>query len=216
MNISSVIKQYFNNALDVSIDVFDGVNIYAVYQRVIGVLTQHMDIETTMLQALSYCFYEILDNVLTHSGKIVGTVLTQYDAEQKTLRILVADDGIGIHQSLSEDQKYKDISEAEALLACIKDSVTDGKGMGFGLYSTALLVKTVGVRFEIHSGYHQLILRDGEMSVEEAEKWQGTKVFMELQTNKEIDPNQVVSNRTDCAAQYNGIFLDTKDLDELW
>ena len=40
-------------------------NNYSVYQRVVSVLTQYIDIETTVLQAMSYCFYEILDNVLT-------------------------------------------------------------------------------------------------------------------------------------------------------
>ena len=52
-----------------TIDVFDEKNIYDVYHRVVSVLTKHLDIETTVLEAMSYCFYEILDNVLTHSGK---------------------------------------------------------------------------------------------------------------------------------------------------
>lgn len=70
MNLSSLIKQYFaSRSEDLTIDVFDEKNIYDVYQHVVGVLTQHIDIETTVLQAMSYCFYEILDNVLTHSGK---------------------------------------------------------------------------------------------------------------------------------------------------
>ena len=30
---------------DITIDVFDEKNIYDVYQRVVGVLTQHIDIE---------------------------------------------------------------------------------------------------------------------------------------------------------------------------
>ena len=80
MNLSILIKQYFSPVNDdITIDVFDEKNIYDVYQRVVGVLTQHIDIETTVLQAMSYCFYEILDNVLTHSGKELGTVLTHYD-----------------------------------------------------------------------------------------------------------------------------------------
>ena len=51
------------------------------------------------------------------------------------LKILIADDGKGIRASLSENAKYKDIDEGEALRLCLKDSVTDGKGMGFGLYA---------------------------------------------------------------------------------
>ena len=62
MNLSVLIKQYFSSVSDdITIDVFDEKNIYDVYQRVVGVLTQYIDIETTVLQAMSYCFYEILD-----------------------------------------------------------------------------------------------------------------------------------------------------------
>ena len=73
MNLSALIKQYFSSkSEDITFDVFDEKNIYTVYQRVVGVLTQHIDIETTVLQAMSYCFYEILDNVLTHSNKEIN------------------------------------------------------------------------------------------------------------------------------------------------
>lgn len=65
---------------------------------------------------MSYAFYEILDNVLTHSGKNCGTAITYYDSEKSLIQILVADDGIGIKESLSENQKYKNISEKEALV----------------------------------------------------------------------------------------------------
>ena len=70
MNLSTLIKQYFSSKNeDLTIDVFDEKNIYDVYQRVVGILTQYIEIETTVLQAVSYCFYEILDNVLIHSAK---------------------------------------------------------------------------------------------------------------------------------------------------
>ena len=95
---------------------FDEKNIYSVYQRVVGVLTKHMTIETTVLQGMSYCFYEILDNVLTHSDKEMGTVITQYNASEHAMSFLVADDGKGIQSSLSENEKYANISEPEALI----------------------------------------------------------------------------------------------------
>ena len=91
MNLTTLIKQYFHSSSnDVTIDVFDKKNIYSVYQRVVSVLTQYIDIETTVLQAMSYCFYEILDNVLTHSGKELGTVITHYDPANHILSFLVA------------------------------------------------------------------------------------------------------------------------------
>ena len=217
MNVSMLIKQYFkSHDGDVAIDVFDEKNIYAVYQRVIETLTRHINIETTLLQALNYCLYEILDNVLTHSGKELGTVITHYDAEANTLSLLVADDGQGIRNSLAANEKYATLTEPEALEMCIRDSVTDGKGMGFGLYTTSLLVRDAGLRFDIRSGSHTLSVTEGMSSVTASESWQGTIVYLRLRTDKEIDPGKVVANRTDAAGQYNETFLNDNELEELW
>ena len=217
MNLSTLIKQYFNSSNhDVTIDVFDEKNIYSVYQRVVNVLTQYIDNETTVLQAMSYCFYEILDNVLTHSGKELGTVITHYDCFNHILSFLVADDGIGIQASLSENEKFANITEEEAIKICIQDAVTDGKGMGFGLYSTSLLARDAGLRFEVRSGNHTLHIQNAEASTSKSELWQGTIIYLQLHTNKEINPAEVVANRTNVAAQYNEIFLNNNELEELW
>ena len=171
MNLSILIKQYFSSKNeDLTIDVFDEKNIYEVYQRVVGVLTQYIEIETTVLQAVSYCFYEILDNVLIHSGKDLGTVITHYDAANHILSFLVADDGIGVREPLSENEKYAEISESEALRICVKDAITDGKGMGFGLYSTSLLARDAGLKFEVRSGNHTLTLQSGDEAISESQQ----------------------------------------------
>lgn len=217
MNLSALIKQYFPlTSNDISIDVFDEKNIYDVYQRVVNILTQHIEIETTVLQAMSYCFYEILDNVLTHSGKELGTVITHYDAQKHVLSMLIADDGMGVQASLSENQLYAQISEEEALRICVKDAITDGKGMGFGLYSTSLLARDAGLKFEVRSGDHMLLLQQGEETTRKTDYWQGTIVYLQICTNKEIDPSEVVANRTDVANQYNETFLNDNELMELW
>ena len=217
MNLATLIKQYFSLSNEgVTIDVFDEKNIYDVYQRVVGILTQYIDIETTVLQAMSYCFYEILDNVLTHSGKEMGTVITHYDSSNHVLSFLVGDDGMGVRASLSENEKYAGISEPEALKMCIKDAITDGKGMGFGLYSTSLLVRDAGLRFEVRSGNHTMLVQDGVESTIESTPWQGTIVYLQLRTNKEINPAEVVANRTNVAEQYNDVFLNDNELKELW
>lgn len=217
MNLSSLIKQYFPlTSNDITIDVFDEKNIYDVYQRVVNILTQYIEIETTVLQAMSYCFYEILDNVLTHSGKELGTVITHYDPQRHILSLLVADDGMGVRDSLKENNLYAQITEEEALRICIKDAITDGKGMGFGLYSTSLLARDAGLKFEVRSGQHQLLLQDGSESIVTCDLWQGTIVYLQIRTNKEINPAEVVANRTDVANQYNETFLNDNELMELW
>ncbi len=216
MNIAFLLKQYFPNSDGISIDVFDSHTLNDVYQQVLKTLTSHFEIEVSVLQALSYCFYEILDNVHIHSGKPLGTAITHFDSSKDVLRILVADDGMGICQSLAENEKFRDITESDAIRMCIEDSVTDGKGMGFGLYATARLMKDVGLQFVIHSGNHKLIHEGDSTAVIENGYWQGTIVYMEITTSKEIDPNEVVAHRTDADAQYNEAFVETEELEELW
>ena len=217
MDVAFLIKEYFKGAeSNLSIDVFDALTLNSVYSNVLRVLTSHFEIETSVLQSLSYCFYEILDNVHIHSGKPLGTAITHFDSENDVLKILIADDGKGIRASLSENAKYKDIDEGEALRLCLKDSVTDGKGMGFGLYATSRLMKEVGLEFIIHSGHHKLIDKDGDISIVQNGLWQGTIVYMEISTNIDVNPNDVVENRTDIEAEFNEPFLESDELNTLW
>lgn len=216
MNVSFLLKQYFNNAADVSIDVFDAVSLNDVYQSVLKTLTSHFEIEVSVLQALSYCFYEILDNVHIHSGRPIGTAMTHFDAEGEVLRVLVADDGMGIRASLAENEKFRDITEGDAIRMSLEDSVTDGKGMGFGLYATSRLMKDVGLQFVIHSGNHKLVSKGDYTEVLENGFWQGTIVYMKISTSREINPNDVVEHRTDAESQYNECFVETEELESLW
>ena len=216
MDVAFILDKYFKGTQNVSIDVFDAQTLNAVYRDVINAMTSHFEIEVSVLQALSYCLYEIMDNVHIHSGKPLGTAMTHYDDERKVLRILIADDGMGIKASLAENEKFKDITEPEALRLCLEDTVTDGKGMGFGLYTTSRLVDSIGKEFILHSGSHKLITKDGNTSVIENGFWQGTLIYMELGTGEEIDPNQVVDHRADAAEEYNEAFVETEELESLW
>ena len=216
MDVAFLLDKYFKGTKDVSIDVFDAQTLNAVYKDIIGAMTSHFEIEVSVLQALSYCLYEIMDNIHIHSGKPLGTAMTSYDSNQKTLSILIADDGMGIKASLSENEKYKDITEAEALRMCLEDKITDGKGMGFGLYTTSRLVERTGKEFILHSGTHKLVRKDGNESVMENGLWQGTLIYMVIDTNEEIDPNQVVDHRTDVEDEYNEAFVETEELESLW
>ena len=216
MDVAFLLDKYFKEAQKVSIDVFDAQSLNTVYKDVISAMTSHFEIEVSVLQALSYCLYEIMDNVHIHSGKPLGTAMTYYDNVHKTLSILIADDGIGIQASLSENEKYREISEAEALKMCLEDKITDGKGLGFGLYTTSRLVDSIGKEFILHSGTHKLIRKDGITTVLENGFWQGTLIYMVIGTGVEIDPNQIVDHRTNVAEEYNETFVETNELESLW
>lgn len=216
MDVAFILDKYFKDTVNVSIDVFDAQSLNSVYKDVVNAMTSHFEIEVSVLQALSYCLYEIMDNVRIHSGKPLGTAITHYDDVSKTLRVLIADDGMGIRASLAENEKYKNISEAEALKLCLEDTVTDGKGMGFGLYTTSRLVNNIGKEFILHSGSHKLIIDNGRTSIIENGFWQGTLIYMVIGTGEEIDPNQIVDHRTDIAEEFNESFVETGELESLW
>ena len=216
MDVAFLLDKYFKGAKNVSIDVFDAQTLNNVYKDVVTAMTSHFEIEVSVLQALSYCLYEMMDNVHIHSGKPLGTAMTSYNDTQKTLSILIADDGMGIKASLTENEKYTNITEAEALKMCLEDKITDGKGLGFGLYTTSRLVDTIGKEFILHSGKHKLIRKDGQESVVENGFWQGTLIYMVIGTGEEIDPNQIVDHRTDVVEEYNETFVESSEIESLW
>ena len=216
MNVDTLLHQYFPVADSVCIEMFDEKNIQQVYRRLVEVLIHQPEVETSLLQAMSYCFYEVMDNVLIHSGKTVGIVITNYSEDQHLIQTLVADDGMGIQASLAQNSEYSSITEPQALEYCIKDRVSDGKGMGFGLYSTSRLINTAGHKLIIRSGNHTLSA-NGDMQIAESEPWTGTIVYFELRSNMDIDPSSVVDHRTDPAEEFNELFLeDDPGLDKLW
>lgn len=216
MDVAFLLDKYFNGAKKVSIDVFDAQTLNTVYKDVISAMTSHFEIEVSVLQALSYCLYEMMDNVHIHSGKPLGTAMTCYDNVEKTLSILIADDGMGVRASLAENEKYRDITEADALKMCLEDKVTDGKGLGFGLYTTSRLVDSIGKEFILHSGMHKLVRKDGNESVIENGFWQGTLIYMVIGTGEEIDPNQIVDHRADVVEEYNETFVESSEIESLW
>lgn len=216
MDVAFLLDKYFKDEKNVSIDVFDAHTLNTVYKDVVATMTSHLEIEVSVLQALSYCLYEMMDNVHIHSGKPLGTAMTCFDSVRNTMSILIADDGMGIKASLSENEKYSEISEAEALRLCLQDKITDGKGMGFGLYTTSRLVDRIGKKFVLHSGNHKLVREDGTESVIENGFWQGTLIYMVIGTGEEIDPNQIVDHRTDVVEDYNETFVESSEIESLW
>lgn len=72
------------------------------------------------------------------------------------------------------------------------------------------------MELKIHSGCH-ILQTDGKSEhISEAPLWQGTIIYLELHSDKEINPNSILENRTDVEAEFNETFLDTSDIDNLW
>ena len=52
--------------------------------------------------------------------------------------------------------------------------------------------------------------------MEENGLWQGTIIYMEISTDVDFNPNDVVENRSDIEAEFNEPFLETDELSKLW
>ena len=106
MNIDGLINRYFGGSSPLlAMEMFDSESVYAVYKDIVNMLKMQPDIELGVLQTLSYCFYEILDNVLTHSTKSCGIVVLRYLPEKAKIQIMVVDDGIGIHRTVTSRRR---------------------------------------------------------------------------------------------------------------
>lgn len=209
------IDMYFDRNVIEQSHRFNIKTIYGSFSEVMNRLTREHEIDITVLNGFSYCFYEVLDNVITHSGMEEGKVAMQFDADKAELRVLIADDGMGIAASLAQCEKYSSLRTDECLLKCIEDGVSDGKGRGFGLFSAACMVKESKGRLDIISGGWKMSYRDGVASVEPFRPWQGTVVAFIIPTNVAIDPSKAVDGRTDCVSEYEEAFIP-EEISALW
>lgn len=203
----------------IEISRFDQETIFGIYDSIIKILDSFPSIELTVLQGLGYCFYELLDNVINHSEETGGWVSAHYYKAESTIRIMICDTGIGIHKSLTtdpKDERFKSYTEEESIAECINDKVTNGKGMGFGLYSTANLIKDCESELIIYSGKKMLYYNKEGKKVKDIPYWQGTIIFLKLRSDICIDPDKVVDYKTDCADQYNDLFGQDHSLGDLW
>lgn len=219
VNFEEEIERKDSTGKCIEISRFDEETIFGIYDSIIKILDSFPSIELTVLQGLGYCFYELLDNVLNHSEENNGWVVAHYYKTESTIRIMICDTGIGIHKSLTtnpKDERFKSYTEDEAISECINDKVTNGRGMGFGLYSTANLIKNCESELIIYSGNKKLHFNQEGKTVEDIPYWQGTIIFLKLRSDITIDPDKVVDYKTDCADQYNEMFGQEQSLDDLW
>lgn len=148
------------------------------------------ELEDSVFGMLNYCFFEIVDNVHTHSkSEIGGYLIAQRFPKEGKLSITVIDCGKGIYSSLTESEKskYKHLNEDEAIRYCIRELVTDGEGQGNGLYHTKEFVESNDGELYIYSGNKKLIIKKGMLYTENIHKFNGTIVHVKLNMNNRIE-----------------------------
>lgn len=107
---------------------------------------------------------------------------------------MIVDHGIGIQQALNEKHNF---TEEEALKNCIVSGVTNGRGQGHGLFATSLFAKENKGWLSIISGNNKLDVSEHKTTVSEVNFWQGTCVYLRVNTNVEVDYKLFTSDKFD-------------------
>jgi hypothetical protein len=188
-------------------DPLDKIFCYTTEPREVGNIVQsyidHMskitDCEVGVLDGLTWCINEVMDNVLVHSKENTGYIMAQYHKKSQTLAICVFDCGIGIFESLSKNQKHKPASEIDSLTMALQEGVGDGEGQGNGLYGLYQIVKENEGELCITSGNSSIILRKNELKKHEniacvSNKNKCTIVDFKLNLSKNINIKEALKS----------------------
>ena len=174
----------------VQIQKYTSENQTEVLNSILKVLKEKSSLDDNVYASLDYCFNEILDNVLNHTDEKVGWVVAQYFENINSIRLIVCDFGMGIHASLN--QKYS-FTEEEAISKCIESGVTNGKGQGHGLFATASFVRLNKGWLSLFSGNKKLNVSEKGSIVKNIDGWQGTCVYIRINTNVSVDYTEFTS-----------------------
>jgi hypothetical protein len=188
---------------------FSDDNALDLHKAIMRVLI-NQNLNEEMLKVLEYCLWEVIDNTLNHSsdsfelGAGKCFICCQNFQYNNNLRIIIADHGKGIHKALTTHPKsnFKSLTESESVERSIERGVTNSTGMGFGLFSTAELIKHNKGFLIIHSGNHQLQLKEVQ-TMHETSFWQGTYTFLELNTNIPVDHKLIFGEDSKRDDDYN-------------
>lgn len=193
--------------------------------HIINILRENGTYDDTLLATLSMCLGEVLGNVFDHSLWHEGWLVAQHYEKSRKLRVMIVDTGRGIHKALTDSPKnsaYKLFSPEQALQQSIVKGVTNGTGMGNGLYVTANFLKENGGVLMIHSDSHVLHITNREEIIEPAPFWQGTVVYLEINSHISVRPELISDGRTDFMDTFD-YWIETQsgsstneDIDSLW
>lgn len=183
----------------VEITPYDENNFKVTNDNISRVVIANASVTLKVQQMLDYCLSEIMDNVLNHSSypavyKGKGLCCAQLFPATNEIRLIICDTGVGIHKALSSspNSKYRSVSEEEALALCIQNGVTNGEGLGFGLFASSEFIKKNGGEMIIYSGNYYCVVKEGKATVSKGAFWQGTFVFMKINTDHSVDYKQIM------------------------
>lgn len=119
-----------------------------------------------VLEALEWCLYEVLDNVMQHAQSGEGFVMMQLHPQSHRLAVAVADTGLGVHRSLAMSETYKPPTAFDALTLAIEEGVTRDKvaNQGNGLFGLFRIIEQNNGSLTMRSGRGRMRLQGDRIS----------------------------------------------------
>ena len=104
-------------------------------------ILNNISCQAGVLNAISWCINEVMDNVLRHSKVNFGFFMCQHHVHTNRLAFAIYDYGIGFYNSLYSS--YRPRNYEQAIQLAITEKVTSDKvdGRGFGLYGLHQIIK---------------------------------------------------------------------------
>ena len=194
MILSSEEISQLNNPFDKIVKYADSAQVASFTQKCVDYISHHAICEKGILESLTWCINEVMDNVLVHSKSKYGYVLAQFHEVSKHVAICVSDTGIGIYNSL-KNSKHRPTKVIDSLSLAVQEGIGDGQGQGNGLFGLYQIIVANGGRLSLTSGPASLMLN----SKKQLQKFdnlpfvsrdrQCTIVDFQLDLNKQVDIN---------------------------
>ncbi|MCX7903290.1 MAG: hypothetical protein N2486_02155 [Caloramator sp.] len=185
-------NRYDSSGRFIEITKFDQMNSIDIVNKAIKIIKEHCDLDKNVLGTWNYCLFEIVDNVHNHAdSSIDGYVVMQNYPRNREIRCVVLDAGKGIYESLSQSSKYRNITPEEALKLSLEAGVTRGYGRGNGLYHLKNFIVENNGELQIFSCGQVLKLSNKKIEVVDGPYWQGTLIYVRINTHNEVDLDKV-------------------------
>jgi len=120
--------------------------------------------ESGVLEGLTWCLNEVMDNVLQHSKANFGYAMGQIHQSTKHIAFCVFDYGQGIYNSL-KDTQYTPRHPIDAITLAVKEGITRDSdlGQGNGMWGLHNIVKVNSGRLGITSNGASYIMKGDEI-----------------------------------------------------
>ena len=186
-------------------NLFDKIFYYNSSQQVADLTQSYIDYLSKIeicaegvLDGLTWCINEVLDNVLIHSNADCGFIMAQYHPQTKHIAVCVYDYGIGIYNSL-KSSKHQPKTNSDAISLAIQEGVGDGQGQGNGLYGLYEIIQNNNGSLTITSGNASLMFGNNELKKNDNNKFLSydnlaTIIDFQLDLSSEIDIKKAFKN----------------------